>query len=107
MAHISKERNLMTLINVFTVDREKQNELADLLVRETDETMRHLPGFISASIHCSVDGTKVVNYSQWRSQEDFEALKENPQAVSHMEVAARLAKFDPIVCRVVDSISAE
>jgi hypothetical protein len=107
VATISKERNLMTLINVFSVSREKQNELADLLVRATEETMRHLPEFISATIHCSVDGTKVVNYAQWRSQEDFEALKQNPAARSHMESAAKLATFEPIVCKVVDSIAAK
>ena len=104
MATISKDLKLMTLVNVFTVSPEKQSELADLLVRATEETMRHLPGFISASIHRSVDGTKIVNYAQWRSQEDFAALKENPKALPHMEAAAKLAKFDPIVCEVVDSI---
>ena len=105
MATISKDRKLLTLINVFTVDAEKQNELAELLVRATDETMQHLPGFISASIHRSVDGTRVVNYAQWQSQEDFAALRENPKARPHMEAAAKLAKFDPIVCEVVDSIA--
>jgi quinol monooxygenase YgiN len=54
----------MTLVNVFTVSPDKQIELADLLVRATEETMRHLPGFISASIHRSVDGTKVIHYAQ-------------------------------------------
>ncbi len=54
-----------------------------------------------------MDGTKVVNYAQWRSAEDFAALKENPQARPHMEAAARLAKFDPIVCEVIDSVSSD
>ena len=107
MATISADRKLMTLVNVFTVSREKQHELADLLVRATEETMQHIPGFISASIHRSVDGTKVVNYAQWRSQADFEALKDNPQDQPHMEAAAKLAKFDPIVCEVIDSISVD
>ena len=49
----------MTLVNVFTVSSDKQTELADLLVYATEETMRHLRGFISASIHRSVDGTRV------------------------------------------------
>jgi heme-degrading monooxygenase HmoA len=67
--------------------------------------MRHLPGFISASIHRSADGTKVINYAQWRSQADFDALKDNPKARPHMEAAAALASFEPIVCDVVDSIT--
>jgi quinol monooxygenase YgiN len=105
MATIEKGRKLMTLVNVFTVSPDKQAELAELLVKATDETMRHLPGFISASIHRSLDGTKVINYAQWRSQADFAALKDNPKARPHMQAAAALAKFEPIVCEVVDSVS--
>jgi hypothetical protein len=66
--------------------------------------MQHLPGFVSATIHKSFDGTKVINYAQWRSRQDFESLRENQQARSHMEAAAALAKFDPMLCEVVDSI---
>jgi quinol monooxygenase YgiN len=104
MASIEKGRALMTLVNVFTVPPEKLAELTDLLVRATEETMRHLPGFISASIHRSVDGTKVINYAQWRTRQDFEALRDNKEARPHMEAAAALAKFEPMLCEVVDSI---
>ena len=107
MATIEKNRRLMTLVNVFTVTPDKQSELADLLVRATEETMRHLPGFISASIHRSLDGTKVINYAQWRSQADFAALKNSPQAQPHMQAAAALASFEPIICEVVDSITTD
>jgi quinol monooxygenase YgiN len=88
------------------VDPDKQDQLAELLIRATDETMKNLPGFISASIHRSLDGRKVINYAQWRSQADFAALKDNPQAQPHMKAAAALAKFEPIVCEVVGSVSA-
>ena len=105
MATIEKGRELMTLVNVFTVSPDKQNELATVLVRATEETMRHLPGFVSASIHRSLDGTKVVNYAQWRSQADFAAMQENAEARPHMQAAAALASFEPIVCEVVDSVA--
>jgi len=107
MATIEKGRKLMTLVNVFNVSPDKQTELADLLVRATEETMRHLPGFISASIHRSVDGTRVINYAQWRSQADFAAIRDNPKARPHMQAAAALASFEPIICEVVDSMIAE
>ncbi len=107
MATIEKGRELMTLVNVFTVAPEKQNELADLLVRATEATMQHLPEFISASIHRSLDGTKVINYAQWRSKADFGALQHNPKARPHMQAAAALATFEPIVCEVIDSITAD
>ena len=81
--------------------------MADLLVRATEETMQHLPGFVSASIHRRVDGTKVINDAQWRSQADFAALKDNPEARPHMQPAAKLASFEPIVCEVVESVATD
>ena len=106
MATIQKGRDVLTLVNVFTVARENQQKLADLLVEATEKTMKRQPGFVSASIHRSLDGTKVVNYAQWRSKADFEAMQKNPEARPHMEAAAALARFDPILCEVVESVSA-
>jgi pimeloyl-ACP methyl ester carboxylesterase/heme-degrading monooxygenase HmoA len=41
---------------------------------------KHLPGFISMSLHPSLDGTQIAVYAQWRSREDFEAaVTNNPQ----------------------------
>jgi len=102
---ISKENKVVTLVNVFTVKAENQQRLVDLLIEATEQTMRNLPGFVSANIHKSFDGTRVVNYAQWRSREDFAALKNNAEARPHMDAAAALAEFDPILCEVVDAIS--
>ena len=100
MAIIETGRDILTLINVFTVAPEKQEELVDLLIEATEQTMRHLPGFISANIHKSYDGRRVVNYAQWRSRDDFDAMLKNQEAVPHMKRAAELAQFDPILCEV-------
>jgi quinol monooxygenase YgiN len=102
---IEKNSGVLTLINVFTVDPEKQSQLVDLLIEATEKTMRHQTGFVSANIHRSLDGKRVVNYAQWRSKSDFEAMQKNPEAGPHMKAAAALAKFDPILCEVADSIS--
>jgi quinol monooxygenase YgiN len=91
---------IFTLINVFSVAPDQQQELANLLIEATEHTMRHLPGFISANIHTSFDGRNVVNYAQWRSREAFEAMLRHPAARPHMARAAALASFDPILCEV-------
>ena len=106
MATIGTDRSVLTLVNVFTVAPENQQKLVDLLVSATERTMKHLPGFISATVHRGLDGGKVVNYAQWRSREDFAALMSHPEAVAHMKAAAVLASFDPILCEVVESVSA-
>ena len=58
MTTIEKRRPLLTLINVFTVDPGRQDELVTLLA----------------------------------------------DAIPHMKAAAALAKFDPILCEVVEAI---
>jgi hypothetical protein len=65
MMIVSKDNKVVTLINVFTVEPEKQQTLVGMLVEATDKTMKHyLPGFVSATIHKSADGVRVANYAQ-------------------------------------------
>ena len=105
MVTIRKGRDVLTLVNVFSVRPENQQKLVDMLVEATDKTMKKLPGFLSASIHRSLDGTKVVNYAQWRSKTDFDAMRQNPAAQPHMAAVAAIATFDPILCEVSESVS--
>ncbi|MEH2394931.1 MAG: antibiotic biosynthesis monooxygenase [Nostoc sp.] len=64
MTTISKDNQVITLINVFTVEPENQQRLVEMLVEATEKTMKHLPGFVSANIHKSSDGVRVTNYAQ-------------------------------------------
>jgi quinol monooxygenase YgiN len=96
MTTIERHSPYATLINVFTVEPERASELAGLLDDATEEVMRHVPGFVSANIHVSTDGTRVVNYAQWESAEAMSAMRANPVAQEHMAKAAALASgFDP------------
>lgn len=91
----------VTLINVFDVDASKQQELVDLLTEGTEEVMRHRPGFVSVNILASNDGTRVVNYAQWRSQDDVKATMADPDAQGYARRAAELAQPTPHVYSVV------
>ena len=84
-----------TLINVFTVAPERQRELVDLLIEATEKAIKHVPGFISANIHASTDGTRVVNYAQWESAEALHAMLADPAAQKHTTAAAAIASYDP------------
>jgi len=92
---------LVTLINVFTVDPENQQRLVELWQRATDGVMRHLPGFISANVHRSLDGTKVVDYAQWESQEAFNQMLQNPFASPWVRELAELGTPAPVLCEVL------
>ena len=96
MTTIETHAAYATLINVFTVAPERASELAEVLDDATDKVMRHVPGFISANIHVSTDGTRVVNYAQWESAEAYQAMLADPAAREHMAPAAAVAlDFDP------------
>jgi heme-degrading monooxygenase HmoA len=108
MVTISKDNDLVTLINVFTVRPEDQQRLVDALANATQKVMRNQPGFVSANIHKSLDGTRVTNYAQWQSSEAFEAMLQNQEAAEHMGEAARIAEsFEPHLYEVsfVDEVS--
>jgi hypothetical protein len=67
--------------------------------------MRHIPGFVSATIHKSADGIRVANYAQWRRAEDFQAMLRDPRAVEHMKPILAIATHDAHLYQVVESIS--
>jgi quinol monooxygenase YgiN len=102
MTTISLNAKLVTLINVFTVEPANQQRLLDLLVRATETSVRHAPGFISSSLHRGIDGTKVTMYAQWRSVEDYQAMRENPAPLPYLHQALAIARFEPGMYEVVE-----
>jgi len=101
----NSSRKPVTLINVFTVEPANQQQLLELLGRATETSVRHAPGFISASLHRSLDGAKVTMYAQWRSVEDYQAMRENPAPLPYLQKALAIAKFDPGIYEVVETYS--
>jgi quinol monooxygenase YgiN len=101
MTTISTDNNFLTLINVFTVDPSNQQKLVDLLILATEGSVSKVAGFISSSLHKSIDGTKVTMYAQWRSMEDYQKMRNNPIASPYLQQALAIAKFEPGMYEVV------
>lgn len=101
MIDISVESNYITLINVFTVDPANQQKLVNLLTLATEESVIKITGFISASLHKSLDGTKVTMYAQWKSAEDYQNMRNNPSASPYLQEALKIASFEPGMYQVV------
>lgn len=94
--------DLVTVVNVFTVAPERQRELVDLLIEATETVISTRPGYVSVNLHASHDGTRVVNYAQWRRLADLEDMLADPAARSFYERATALgATADPHVYQVV------
>ncbi|MEO8948005.1 antibiotic biosynthesis monooxygenase family protein [Mucilaginibacter sp.] len=98
---ISTENNFLTLINIFTVDPANQQQLVDLLIAATEGNVNKIAGFISSSLHKSLDGTKVTMYAQWRSLADYQNMRNNPTASPYLEQALQIATFDSGMYEVV------
>lgn len=99
MGKISVEDEYYTLVNVFTVAPGDQQRIYDEIVDVTD-VIEKFPGFVSANVHLSDDGRRLVNYVQWLSKEHFHAMRVHPSVQDHFRRCRAIATFDSIFCRV-------
>jgi quinol monooxygenase YgiN len=93
MITISSKANLITLINVFTVEPANQQRLVELLTEATESSVGQAPGFVSASLHRSKDGTKVTMYAQWRSIDHYQAMRQDSRPIPFLREALTIAIF--------------
>jgi hypothetical protein len=73
MSIIRANEGIITQINLFTCEAENQQPLVDVLV-ESARSVCHMPGWLSANIHRSLDGKRVVNYAQCDGLEASEQI---------------------------------
>ena len=102
MPVIAKGDRVATVINVFTVAPEDQARLVELLASATQSSVRHVPGFVAAALHRSLDGNKVTMYAQWRSVEDYQRMRSRPDTSPFLAEAITIATFDPGLYEVVE-----
>ena len=96
------------LINTFHVKPGRADDLARVLQAATEATIQFAPGFISASVHVSDDGARVIYYAQWRSKADYEAMRRTSGSQTHFKQAQDLSvSFDPVLCELRYSHAAE
>jgi quinol monooxygenase YgiN len=105
MTTISKDAKFVTFINVFTVEPANQKQLVELLTHVTETSVRHAQGFVSSALHRSLDGTKVTMYAQWRTIEDYEAMRKDPAPLPYLQRALTIARFEPGMYEVVETFS--
>jgi len=91
MPTIATNNEIATVIIIFNVEPEQQQELIDTIA-EFVKTVKQQPGFVSANIHKSIDGVKVANYAQWKTKQDFENFINNAQV---QEKAAKIRELNP------------
>jgi quinol monooxygenase YgiN len=96
------EDSPVVMINVFTVEPENQQKLIDILTTATLGSVDQEPGFISATLHRSLDGSKVTMYARWKDAEAYAAMRRKPGRPS-LAQALQIAKFEPGMYEIVQT----
>src|SRR3979409_1911841 len=91
---IKANSGIVTQINVFTVPHGGQQPLIDLLA-ESAQFASSIPGWMSASLHRSRDGTRVVNYAQSDSLEAAKLTIERLRAAGYLDRNKALGEAQP------------
>ncbi|WP_395342704.1 antibiotic biosynthesis monooxygenase [Ningiella sp. W23] len=55
-------------------ESKKAQLLADTVQEHLSDWISKCSGFISANLHVSADGKKMINYAQWRDKDSFDAF---------------------------------
>jgi len=97
---INANTKVITQINVFTVPEGGQQALVDFL-KEAAKFASTTPGWLSASVHCSRDGTRVVNYAQSENLEAAQRIIERLRKGGWLERNKSLGEAHPGLYEVV------
>src|SRR5437764_11543908 len=78
MPRIQTGNQPVTQITVIEAEPEQQHEALSLMT-ERARFMARQPGFISISLHRSLDGRRIVNYVQWQDRDLLRAAHRSPE----------------------------
>ena len=101
MPEIRSGATYATFINTFRCKPSNQDEVVRINVDIVDHVASTFPGFISAAVHRSTDGTRVINYLQWDSNEHLAAMQRSPEFQAIARRFAGMIEFEPHECEVV------
>src|SRR5213595_2457574 len=77
MPQIQTNKQPVTQITIVESEPDKQAE-ALRVMPERARFMARQPGFISISLHRSLDGRRIVNYVQWQNRELLQSAHQSP-----------------------------
>src|SRR5438876_11610587 len=93
MPQIQTDHRTVTQITVIEAEPEKQQEALSVMT-ERARFMASQPGFVSISLHRSLDGRRIVNYVQWQNRDLLRSAHQSP------EFRKRWGHFDEITSEI-------
>src|SRR2546425_13334442 len=77
MPQIQIGKQPITQITIIESEPEKQADALSIMT-ERARFMARQPGFVSISLHRSLDGRRIVNYVQWQNRELLQQAHQSP-----------------------------
>lgn len=74
MPKIIQTNDLQTVLTTFETSPGNAQDLLDALQGAYADFISKQPGFVAAALHVNDAQTRVANYSQWKTREDFLAM---------------------------------
>lgn len=101
MLTISNDANIQTVITTFEVTPATCQDLFEELSAACQEVISKQPGYIASALHINDARTRIANYSQWKSREDFHAmLRVDEMRVRNQRIHELCKNFAPVLYEV-------
>ncbi len=98
---ISDEGTGAVFVQLWTTPTPEDQEKLLQTMKEKMDMFKPMPGFISMSLHPSLDGKHLGVYAQWESQAAFEAaVNSNSQAMEARKSFTQYGKYQGALCKV-------
>ena len=98
MPHITKDAGWQSVITTFETSPGTCQDLLELLSDAYETFISKQPGFVAAGLHVNDAQTRIANYSQWQSREDFlTMLRSDEMRRRNREINALCRSFEPVL----------
>ncbi|TKZ21896.1 antibiotic biosynthesis monooxygenase [Shimia litoralis] len=102
MPQITKDSTAQTVITTFEMTPGTCEDLMEALQEAYETFISKQPGFIAAGLHVNDAQTRIANYSQWESRQDFQAmLRTTEMRERNRKINLLCRSFEPVMYDVV------
>jgi len=106
MLTITNDSTIQTVITTFEVTPATCQDLFEELSAACRDVISKQPGYIASALHINDARTRIANYSQWRSRDDFHAMLRVDEMRERSRRINELCKnFAPIMYEVAVCVS--
>lgn len=98
MLTITNDATIQTVITTFEVTPATCQDLLEDLSAACKEVISKQPGYIASALHVNDARTRIANYSQWRSRDDFHAmLRVDEMRIRNKRINELCRNFAPVM----------